>query len=69
LGFSLCSSKYASIAATSAATLRNADRRIRLSVISAKNRSTWFSHDPLVGVPFDSAQGGPRTAGGPAATA
>ncbi len=38
------------IAASNAATLRNAPRRIRSSVISAKNRSTWFNHDPLVGV-------------------
>ena len=33
----------------SAATLRNALRRIRFSVISAKNRSTWLSHEVLVG--------------------
>ncbi len=50
LGFSLCVAKYSMIAFSYAATLRNTPRRICFSVISAKNRSTWFSHDPLVGV-------------------
>ena len=31
-------------------TLLNAPRRIRFSVISAKNRSTWFRHELLVGM-------------------
>ncbi|QEH37380.1 hypothetical protein OJF2_59700 [Aquisphaera giovannonii] len=38
------------IAFSKAATLRNTPRRSRRSVIAAKNRSTWLSHDPLVGV-------------------
>jgi hypothetical protein len=38
------------IAFSNAATLRNTPRRICFSVIAAKNRSTWFSHEPLVGV-------------------
>ncbi len=38
------------IAFSNAGTLRNTPRRIRFSVISAKNRSTWFSHELLVGV-------------------
>ena len=32
------------------ATLLNAPRRMHFSVISAKNRSTWFSHELLVGM-------------------
>jgi len=39
-----------SIASSSAATLLKTPRRIRFRAISAKNRSTWFSHDALVGV-------------------
>ena len=38
------------MAASSAWTLRNAPRRIRFAVISAKKRSTWFSHYALAGV-------------------
>ena len=42
--------RYSMIAFSSAATLRNPPRRIRCSVIAAKKRSTWLSHEPLVGV-------------------
>lgn len=49
LGLALCSARYASIANSSAFTLRNTPRRIRFSVTPAKSRSTWLSHDPLVG--------------------
>jgi hypothetical protein len=38
------------IAFSDAAALRNTPRRICFSAISAKDRSTRFSHDPLVGV-------------------
>jgi hypothetical protein len=40
-----------------ALTVLNTPRRIRLSVIAAKNRSTWFSHDPLVGVKWTTNRG------------
>jgi hypothetical protein len=50
LGFSLCAARYSMIAFSNAATLRNTPRRICFSATSAKNRSTWFSHDPPVGV-------------------
>jgi hypothetical protein len=45
------------IAFSNDATLRNAPRRIRFSVISAKNRSTWLSHYPLVGVKWTTNRG------------
>lgn len=38
------------MARSNSATLRNAPRRMLRSVIRAKNRSTWFSQDELVGV-------------------
>jgi uncharacterized membrane protein len=48
-GFWLCVRRSSSIARSSSGTLLNAPRRIRRSVIWAKNRSTWLSHDELVG--------------------
>ena len=38
------------IAFSNAGTLRKTPRRIAFSVILPKNLSTWFSHEPLVGV-------------------
>jgi hypothetical protein len=38
------------MACSKAATLRNTPRRIGFAAIAAKDRSTWFSHEPPVGV-------------------
>lgn len=40
-----------------ARTVLNDPRRIRRSVIAAKNRYTWLSHDPLVGVKWGTNSG------------
>jgi hypothetical protein len=53
LRFSLFWFRYSWIAFSRLGTLSNDPRRIRFSVISANHRSTWFTHDPLVGVKRD----------------
>ena len=50
LGLRLWSAIYAVIALMRSFTLVKVPRRMRLPVISAKNRSTMFNHDALVGV-------------------
>ena len=49
-GSMLCSATYRSMASSSSGTLVKLSRRMRLSVMSRKKRSTMFSHDALVGV-------------------
>ena len=50
LGSMLWCAMYKSMARSSSGTLVKLSRRMRLSVMSRKNRSTMFSHDALVGV-------------------
>jgi protein ImuB len=50
LGSSLCAAMYSWMASSNSGTLVNTPLRIRLSVMSRKNRSTILSHDALVGV-------------------
>ena len=50
LGLALCCSMNPVMAALSWATLWWTPRRICFSVMRPKKRSTWFSHDALVGV-------------------
>ena len=49
-GSALCVAMYSLMAASDSGTLLNTRLRIRLSVMSRKNRSTMLSHDALVGV-------------------
>ncbi len=51
------SAKYASIARSRASPGLDTPRRGRLSVIPARNRSTRFRHDPLVGVKWTTNRG------------
>jgi len=48
-GFLLFSRMYSWIAWTRSRTERNVPRRMGLRVISANQRSTWFSQEALVG--------------------
>ena len=50
LGLVLCTAMYSSMTASNSATLANTPRRMRLSVMSRKNRSTQLSQEALVGV-------------------
>ena len=49
-GFLLLSRMYSRIVLSRSRTERKVPRRIRLRVISANQRSTWFSQEALVGV-------------------
>jgi hypothetical protein len=49
-GFLLFSRMYSWIALTRSRTEQKLPRRMRLRVISANQRSIWFSHEALVGV-------------------
>ena len=49
-GLALCAAMYSSMASFRSGTLLNTPRRMRLSVISRKKRSTMLSHEELVGV-------------------
>ena len=56
-GFALCSARYDSIACSRALTVLNTPRRIRLYVISAKDRSIWLIQELLVGVEWTTNRG------------
>ena len=45
-----CTAMYTSMAASNSASLANTPRRMRLSVMSRKKRSTLLSQEALVGV-------------------